>query len=165
VEGVVAVEAITRGNGAPKTILSSPLFLTFRDHRAVDARGECADWWNDFLQRNDENSGWLAECMWGIHPKASGGGGRGASNPHLLHFGIGNSIPYGGPTFSRTWQVMFVTNATLTVDGTPILQDGHLTTLDEPEIRAVAARYGDPDELLSQVPAGLVDQFGGAGRE
>jgi hypothetical protein len=163
VNGVVAVEAITRGNGAPKTILDSPLFLIFRYHRVVEAYGECVDWWREFTtKKGDQNSSWMGECMWGVHPKASGTGGRGASNPHLLHFGLGNSIAYGGPTFSRTWQVMFVQDATLTVDGEPLLQNGLLTVLSDPLIRAVAAKYGDPDDLLAQVPATLKDQFGGA---
>jgi hypothetical protein len=161
VNGVVAVQAMTRGNGAPKAMLDRPLFLTFRDHRVVEAEGECVDWWHEFTRKGDENSSWLGECMWGVHPKASGGGGRGASNPHLLHFGLGNSIAYGGPTFSKTWQVMFVEDATLTVDGYPILQDGRLTVLADPKVRAVAAKYGDPDELLSQLPATVKDQFGG----
>jgi 2,5-dihydroxypyridine 5,6-dioxygenase len=161
VSGVVAVQAITRGNGAPKTILDSPLFLTFRNHRVVEAEGECVDWWREFTRNGDENCSWLAECMWGVHPKASGSGGRGAANPHLLHFGLGNSIAYGGPTFSKTWQVMFVQDATLTVDGDPILLDGRLLVLDDPKVRAVAAKHGNPDELLSQVPAMLKDQFGG----
>lgn len=165
VNGVIAVEAITRGNKAPKVILDRPLRLTYRDHRVVDAEGECADWWNDFVARNGADSTWLAECMWGIHPHASGRGGRGAANPHLLHFGIGNSIPYGGPTWARTWQVMFVQDATLTVDGQPLLDRGHLTVLDDPEIRQVAAKYGDPDEWLRQEPATVADQFGGVGGE
>jgi hypothetical protein len=161
VDGVIAVEAITRANRAPKTLLDAPLFLTFRNHRVVEASGECADWWREFTAtRGDANSGWLAECMWGIHPKAAGGGARGASNPHLLHFGLGNSIAYGGPSFSKTWQVMFVTDASLTIDGEPLLLDGHLTVLDDPQVREVAAKYGDPDQLLEQVPATLVDQFG-----
>jgi hypothetical protein len=162
VNGVIAVEAITKGNRPPKTTLDSPLFLTVRDHRVVKAEGECAEWWDDFItNRGDENTGWIAECMWGIHPKALGKGGRAASNPHLLHFGIGNSIPYGGPTFSRTWQVMFVQDATLTVDGEPLLDNGHLTVLDDPEVRAIAAKYGDPDELLTQEPAHVSEQLGG----
>jgi hypothetical protein len=164
VDGVIAVEAVTRGNMAPKTILDRPLLLTYRDHRAVKAEGECADWWNDFIARNGPDSSWLAECMWGIHPHASGRGGRGAANPHLLHFGLGNSIPYGGPTWAKTWQVMFTQDATLTVDGRPLLDGGHLTVLDDPDVRAVAARYGDPDEWLRQEPATVADQFGGAAR-
>ena len=29
-------------------------------------------------------------------------------------------------------------------------QRGHLTVLDDPEVRRVAAKYGDPDELLRE---------------
>jgi 2,5-dihydroxypyridine 5,6-dioxygenase len=164
VNGVIAVEAIAKGNGAPKVVLDSPLFLTVKDHRVASAEGDCADWWREFMStRGDGNSGWIAECMWGIHPKAQGKGGRAAANPHLLHFGIGSSLAYGGPTFSKTWQVMFTQDATLTIDGDTILDNGHLTVLDEPGIREVAAKYGDPDELLSQAPAIVADQFTGGG--
>ena len=39
---------------------------------------------------------------------------------------------------------------TLTVDGELIIDRGHLTALDDPGIRAIAAKYGDPDKLLKQ---------------
>ena len=160
VNGVIAVQAITPGVGAPKSLLDSPMFLTLRDHRVTKFEGDCADWMEKHWREDgDENSGWLAECMWGIHPKASGRGGRGASNPHLLHFGLGNSIAYGGPTYSKTWTVVFTENATLTVDNQAILDKGHLTVLDDPAVRKVAAKYGKPEELLSQVDAPLNETF------
>ena len=37
---------------------------------------------------------------------------------------------------------------TLTVDGKKLIDNGYLTILDDPEIRRIAAKYGDPDELL-----------------
>ena len=40
-------------------------------------------------------------------------------------------------------------HATYTVDGKKIVDNGHLLILDEPEIRKIAAKYGNPDELLS----------------
>lgn len=39
---------------------------------------------------------------------------------------------------------------TLTVDGELVVDKGHLVALDDPDIRAVAAKYGDPDKLLKQ---------------
>ncbi len=39
--------------------------------------------------------------------------------------------------------------ATITVDGETILDRGRLLILDDPELRELAARYGDPDYLLS----------------
>ena len=47
------------------------------------------------------------------------------------------------------------------VDGETLLQEGKLVVLSDPKIRAIAAKYGDPDEILAQVPATLKDQFGG----
>jgi len=42
--------------------------------------------------------------------------------------------------------------ATITADGVPILDRGRLLILEDPRLRAAAARFGDPDELLA--PAG-----------
>lgn len=39
---------------------------------------------------------------------------------------------------------------TLKVDGEVIIENGHLLALDDPDIRAIAAKCGDPDELLKQ---------------
>lgn len=36
-----------------------------------------------------------------------------------------------------------------------VIEDGHLLALDDPEVREIAAKYGDPDEMLSEdwIPA------------
>ena len=39
-------------------------------------------------------------------------------------------------------------HATVTVDGRVISKDGRPIVLDDPEIRKIAAKYGDPDQLL-----------------
>ena len=45
----------------------------------------------------------------------------------------------------------FVLNhPTVKVDGEVIIENGHLLALDDPDIRAIAAKCGDPDELLKQ---------------
>jgi hypothetical protein len=36
------------------------------------------------------------------------------------------------------------------VDGEKLVDRGRLTVLDDPEVRRVAAKYGDPDELLRE---------------
>ena len=162
VEGVIVAEAFAPFLSKPDLICDPPLRLVYKDHRAVEISGGGADWLLDVWERRgDANSSWLAECMWGVHPRAGGHGTRDASNPHLLHFGLGNSIAYGGPTFSKTWIVLFVQDATLTLDGEIFLDRGRLTILDSPEVRAVASRFGDPDELLEQVPVTIQDAFGG----
>ena len=159
VEGVIVGEAFARFLKMP--ICNPPLRLVYRNHRAVEISGGGADWLLDFWKRRgDENSSWLAECMWGVHPRAGGLGTRDASNPHLLHFGLGNSIAYGGPPFSKTWGGLYTQDATLTLDGEPLLDRGRLTVLDSPEVRAVASRFGDPKELLDTVPVTIQDALG-----
>ncbi len=166
VDGVIAIETIPPGLGAPVVLLEKPLMLTLRDHRVAAMEGPGADWLRErWATRGDGNSGWLAECMWGIHPRAMGKGGRGAANPHLLHFGFGNAIAYGGRAFSKTWTVMFTQDATLTADGEPILERGHLTLLDDRDIRTIASRYGDPGRWLGLLPATLAECFGEGGTD
>ena len=50
-----------------------------------------------------------------------------------------------------TWHSdVFLPYPTVYVDGKKIIENGHLMLLDEPEIRRIAAKYGDPDELLRE---------------
>jgi hypothetical protein len=44
----------------------------------------------------------------------------------------------------------FVLNPTIEIDSDPVVERGKLTFLDDPEIRSVADKYGDPDRLLKQ---------------
>jgi len=39
---------------------------------------------------------------------------------------------------------------TLILDGEVLVDKGRLTVLDDPEIRRLASKFGDPDELLSE---------------
>ena len=56
------------------------------------------------------------------------------------------------PVHHRDTEIYF---ATYLADGKSIVDKGHLTALDDPEVRRVASKYGDPDELLREdwVPA------------
>jgi hypothetical protein len=44
---------------------------------------------------------------------------------------------------------------TLVTDKGTVVENGHLTALDDPRVRQVASKYGDPDELLKEtwIPA------------
>ncbi|MCL5958948.1 MAG: hypothetical protein M1358_06435 [Chloroflexi bacterium] len=109
----------------------------------------------------------FSEAMWGLHPKV---GVR--SNPHYLygkhaagidptrhagviHFAMGapssrteGHIDVAAPI--HTHGHMF--QPTIYLDGTPIIVDGHVLALDDPEVREIASKYGDPDELLAEKP-------------
>ena len=124
--------------------------------------------------------GWLYEVAIGTNPKAA----RPANVMHearriwswerartgIIHWGIGvvgGAMP-GGPI--SKWanerdlpeghfhvHTYFTTFEIETEDGEKIkvIDKGHLTALDDPEIRKLAAKYGDPDELLQEgwIPA------------
>lgn len=45
---------------------------------------------------------------------------------------------------------VFIPYPTVYVDGKKIVDNGHLMLLDDPDIRRIAAKYGDPDELLRE---------------
>lgn len=112
-----------------------------------------------FGEHLQPGNNWLEEVMWGVHPrtfrqgikylgqgsetfKAWSGGIRRAG---VIHFGIG-----GGMDEFYRHRDLEVFYATMTINGEKIIENGHLLMLDDPEIRTEAAKYGDPDELLTE---------------
>lgn len=73
-----------------------------------------------------------------------------------VHMGFGTS--YGAQNYNFTLEHgipvnhydLYLMRPTLTADGKVLIDAGHLTLLDDPEIRAMAAKYGDPDEILRE---------------
>lgn len=117
--------------------------------------------------------GWLHEVAIGTNPKSSRPanimlqpsriGSWERSRSGVIHWGIGvqgdrkwaleNNMPDGHfhvHTYFNTFELQ-------TDDGewVKLIDKGHLTALDAPEIRELAAQYGDPDEILKEawVPA------------
>lgn len=91
---------------------------------------------------------WIDELMYACHPK-----GQGTRMAGAIHHSIG-----GGPESTGKIQkapqgahhaLAFLT-PTLVADGEVIIDKGHMTIFDDPEIRAVASKYGDPDMLLTR---------------
>ncbi|MBI4447139.1 MAG: hypothetical protein HY645_14690 [Acidobacteria bacterium] len=121
--------------------------------------------------------GWWVEVAMGTHPKVF--------RPHnvmesilgranwveerrrsgVIHLGFGETLweskPWGvrenQPTGHHHLHLYFPTVTVRTRDGKEVvlIDKGHVTMLDDPEVRAVAAKYGNPDELLREdwVPA------------
>ncbi len=105
----------------------------------------------------------VEEVALGVHPKAKpddvGGFGEARRRSGTVHIGIGatrnaetrdvlmkgtSGLPRGQ---HRDYQMYF---STLILDGEVLIDKGHLTVLDDPEIRKLAAKFGDPDQLLSE---------------
>jgi hypothetical protein len=152
--------------GAPELKFSQPLKVTVENNQMTHFEGGPeADAYRNFyeglvphLGQDAWNvSGW--HC--GIHPKAKIYDAperspdfyhRGLHNhPSVLHFHLGGSIgkEYNYPFM---WHLSSeVDHASVYLDGEPLYSKGHLTVLDDPELREIARRFGDPDQLLREV--------------
>ena len=146
----------------------------------VKGGGKIGAWMRDYYAKYEDveyplfpGSGvnWVEYAVWGFYPvpdfkplpetaDMAWSGKMWANNIDLkagvVHLAMGTAA--GGFTAKFTKEngypfhhkdfVLF--RPTLTVDGETIIDAGHLTALDDPQIRAVAAKYGDPDKLLKQ---------------
>ncbi len=153
--GTLVYDALLGIRGLLKTPVKLTVDSTFI--KKIEGGWE-ADWFRNLIDRTKARGvQWVdiwAETMWGLNPKASPT--RGLNYIHLreaemtrhagvLHFGIGR----GGQGFH--WDGV-VLKPTVLIDGEPLIKDGRLLVLDDPEIIALAKEYGDPKELLSDTP-------------
>lgn len=98
--------------------------------------------------------GWMEEIAIGTLPKVGPEGPlRHRSGMIQVAFGTDrpntvSDIPPTLPPNHRDMDLFYY--PTLEVDGKKLVDRGRLTTLDDPEVRKVAAKYGDPDELLRE---------------
>ena len=98
--------------------------------------------------------GWLEEIAMGINPKVGPAGPlRRRSGMLQLAFGTDrhNLVNDEEPTLAVNHRdIDFFYYMSCEVDGTKLVDHGRLKVLDDPEVRRVAAKYGDPDELLRE---------------
>jgi hypothetical protein len=73
----------------------------------------------------------------------------------VVHFGIGSppsraagNLAEAAPLHTHG-HIFF---PTMMFDAEPIIIDGHLVALDDPQIQKLAERFGDPKALLMEVP-------------
>ena len=123
-----------------------------------------------------EGIGWLEETAFMTHPKwirvpdygensnafstaFNNWLSMGRSGVYHVAIGMSESTAWGPavmPEGERDWHIDFLNYfVTLTIGDRIVIRDGRLTVLDDPEIRRIAARYGDPDRLLREdwIPA------------
>jgi hypothetical protein len=121
--------------------------------------------------------GWFIEAAIGTHPKVirpfnafDSATARGSfmserDRSGVIHLGIGQVLDFVWalrqdpplPFYHFHVHLYFATYTCTLKDGREVklIDRGRLTALDDPEVRRVAAKYGDPDELLREdwVPA------------
>ncbi len=135
--------------------LKQPLKVKFVDGWAEEVEGGVEAEKVKVLVEEDRNNRRIQEIMMGLNPKSSAynevgkityEGSNGAGN---IHIAIGREV--GRFTSTQHITIAFLPKVTLYADGEYLIKEGRLTVLDDQEIRKVAARYGDPDKLLSQI--------------
>jgi hypothetical protein len=98
--------------------------------------------------------GWLEELAMGVNPKVGPAGPiRRRSGMAQLAFGTDrhNLVIDDEPTLPVNHRdIDFFYYMSCEVDGTKLVDNGHLRVLDDPEVRSIAAHYGNPDELLRE---------------
>ncbi len=98
--------------------------------------------------------GWLEEMPLGVNPKLGPEGPiRHRSGMVQLAFGTVryNLVRDEEPTLpSHHRDIDLFYHVTLEVDGRKLVDKGHLTVLDDPEVTRLAAKYGDPAQVLSE---------------
>jgi hypothetical protein len=154
----------SRHLGLPEVKWDGPVKVTVADNRMVHVEGgREADALRSFFEETERHIGpdaWnLSSFHGGIHPKA-GVAMAPETNPSLwhrakhnhpsvFHFHLGGSKEVEGYDYPYMWHISVEIDApTVYLDGVPLYEGGRLTVYDDPEIRALAATFGDPDELL-----------------
>ena len=146
----------------------------------IDGGGEYGELWREALEVTEQyqyhrypGSGlfWLWEMAIGTNPKMVRPSSKDLSTFNftanerfrsgVIHCGFGTltgseierraeeeGIPWGHVHV----HLLFPTYEATTAAGETytVIENGHLTALDDPEIREIAAKYGDPDELLAE---------------
>jgi hypothetical protein len=153
--------------GVPEQKFSRPLKVTIENNHMVHFEGGPeAERYRSFFEALVP---YLGEDAWnvsgfhaGINPKAKiyetpaknpDLFHRGRHNhPSVVHFHLGGSKLAVDYNYPHMWTLSNeIENATIYLDGEKLYDGGHLTVLDDPDLRTFASRFGDPDMLLREV--------------
>jgi 2,5-dihydroxypyridine 5,6-dioxygenase len=133
------------------------LIATYKDGWLTDLEGGIEAKRVEALLEGVENARYCTKLMIGINPKARIAlhqepfPSEAERHAGYVHIGVGNSRLSGGDIYSRLHTSGEIPRPTVYMDDDVFIDNGHLTTLDDPEVREVASRFGDPDELLREV--------------
>lgn len=153
VNGTVVFETLEGFKG----LLKEPVRLTVKDHWVVEVEGGPEARWLKRMMSKYENSNYFCELAWGLNPKASISLGLEQMAPDTIlyrhsgvfHCGLGLWPGVGVPCLFH-WDGGGL-RPSLYVGDELIIDRGRLTILYDPRLKAEAAKYGDPDDLLAEV--------------
>lgn len=165
-QGVVVTNSVTFGGPIPAVKLT----MEGRQVTGVEGGGpfgerlkQSFDEFKDdlFPGKPGPGANWICSVSLCTHPKARSSPAYyqtvGSSRVHawcyghrrsgIIHVGIGMAMAAPNYKVARHIDLNF---STLLADDRLVIDNGHLTAMDDPEVRSVAAQFGDPDELLTE---------------
>jgi hypothetical protein len=153
--------------GVPEQKFSQPIRITVENNRMVHFEGgpEAAAYkrfYESLVPHIGEDAWNVSSLHAGINPKAKvyespdknpDVFNRGRHNhPSVMHFHLGGSKQVVDYDYPYMWHLSNeIENATIYMDGEKLYDNGHLTTLDDPDLHRFASRFGDPVILLKEV--------------
>ncbi len=139
--------------------LKEPVRLTVEDHWVTRVEGGEEAKWLEHLMDRFEKGRYFCEVAIGVHPKAPVPEGLQNRAPDTIlfrragsyHAAVGNWAWIPEADSLLHWDGGCL-DCTFSVGGETLIDSGHCTILDDPEIRELASRFGNPDELLGRDP-------------
>jgi 2,5-dihydroxypyridine 5,6-dioxygenase len=138
-------------------VCADPLRVHYRDGWLTEIEGGQEARALEALLEGVENARYVAKLMIGLNPKARIAlhmepfPSEAERHAGHVHIGVGNTRLSGGSVYSRLHTSGDLVRPTVYIDDELLIDRGHLLVLDDPEVREVASRFGDPDELLHEV--------------
>jgi len=138
-----------------------PAHWRVEDSWIVEIDGPKTEPWQRMAEE-DARATLFSEIMWSYNPKQSIKDNWPEYEPvtrhaGVVHMAIGSPPSRGGGDPEKTSSHPLahthglLLEPSVYIDGEPIVEDGRLQRLDDPEIRELASKYGDPDEVLREV--------------
>lgn len=154
-EGTVRLDAVTLAPGVYRgwsgdASYQEPVTCHIKGGRIVEVEGgREAEAFRRVVDRDLAKICQLREIGLGHNPKVpTYRGERGyhaANHAGAVHWGFG-----GGHEKKRIHIDAIIFQSTILANGIPIVERGRLKALDDPEIREMAKKYGDPDRVLAE---------------
>jgi hypothetical protein len=154
-EGTIRLDAITAAPGVYRgwsgdAAYQQPVTCQIKRGRIIEIEGgREADLFRRIVDQDLDNVCQLREIGLGHNPKVptyrGERGYHGANHAGAVHWGFG-----GGPEKKRIHIDAIMFQATIKANGAAIVERGRLKALDDPEVRELASKYGDPDRVLAE---------------
>ncbi len=152
--GVVVLDCI---RGKPGKI-NPPVRVTVDRNRVTGVEGGIEAEELRRVLRSAGNMDFINRIALGLNPKATLSAGllhprhgQTTRRAGVIDIGVGDRVglvsTQGGDTQSGS-----ILQPTISIDDEFIVVEGRLKFLEDPEIRKVATKYGDPDQILSMIP-------------